>query len=80
MSDYGSLYLIEASYNAERDATELVFGYIVKEKDVAGRNMKLRVIVNVPGGGKGVEPVLKEGLKKARAVLKSASKAPYEKD
>ena len=80
MSDYGSLYLIESTYNPERGATELVFGYIAKEKDVEGRNMKIRAIVNVKGGGEGVESVLEEGLKKARAVLKSASKASYEKD
>jgi hypothetical protein len=27
MSDYGSLYLIGTSYNSERDATEVIFGY-----------------------------------------------------
>ena len=80
MSDYGSLYLIESSYNADRDATELVFGYIAKEKDVEGRYKKARVIVNVNGGREGEETVLEEGLKKARAVLKAAAKAPYNED
>ena len=28
MSDYGSLYLIETSYNSGRDATEVIFGYM----------------------------------------------------
>lgn len=80
MSDYGSLYLIESTYNVDRDATELAFGYIAKEKDVEGRSMKLRVIVNIKGGRKGHETVLDEGIKKARSVLRSASKSSYKED
>ena len=49
MSDYGSIYLIETTYNSERDATEVIFGYMEKEKSLAGRSMSVRLIVNVPG-------------------------------
>ena len=80
MSDYGSLYLIESSYNPDRDATELVFGYIERENDVLGRSRKARVIVNVNGGAGGDEKVVEEGLKKARTLLKAAAKAPYNTD
>ena len=80
MSDYNSLYLIETTYNSDRDATEVVFGYLEKEKDVEGRNMKVRVIVNVLGGKGDTAAVIEEGLNKARTVLKSASKAPYNED
>ncbi len=80
MSDYNNLYLIETTYNSERDATEVIFGYLEKEKDLEGRNMKVRVIVSVPGGRDDIAPVIEEGLKKAKSVLKSASKAPYEED
>lgn len=42
MSDCCNLYLIDTLYNAERDATEVTFGYIEKEEDVKGRIMSLR--------------------------------------
>lgn len=80
MSDYGSLYLIDTTYNSERDATEVVFGYIEKEKEIQGRNMKIRVIVNVSGGKDDMASVIEEGLKKAKSVLKKASKATFEED
>jgi|GEM_PF-1547374 len=80
MSDYNSLYLIDTTYNSDRNATEVVFGYIEQEKDIEGRNMKVRVIVNVPGGKDDIAAVIKEGLKKARSVLISASKASYDED
>ena len=51
MSDYGSLYLIETSYNSERDATEVVFGYLEQDKTIVGRISSVRVIVNIPGCG-----------------------------
>ena len=34
MSDYGSLYLIDTTYNFERDATEVIFGYMEKEEQL----------------------------------------------
>jgi len=80
MSDYGSFYLIETTYNAERDATEVVFGYLEREKEIEGRIMKVRVIVNVAGGKQDSAEVMEEAIKKAKSVLKSASKAPYEED
>ena len=80
MSDYGSIYLIDTTYNPDRDATEVVFGYLEKEIELAGRIIKVRVIVNVPGGKEDNARVIEEGLKKAKSVLKSASQAPYEED
>lgn len=80
MSDYNTLYLIDSTYNSERDATEVIFGYLEKEKEIVGRNMKVRVIVSVPGGKDNLASVIKEGLKKAKHVLISASKASYEED
>ena len=64
MSDYGSLYLIETNYNSERDATEVIFGYMEKEKKIAGRIMSIR----------------EKGLIQARGLLERSSKAIYEED
>jgi len=80
ISDYGSLYLIDTTYNSERDATEVVFGYPQREKELEGRIMKVGVIVNVPGGKEDNTGVIEEGLKRAKSVLISASEAPYAKD
>ena len=80
MSDYGSIYLIESTYNSERDATELVFGYLERDKDVEGRIMKVRVTVNVPGGKGDKAALIEKGLKKTKPLLISASKAEYEED
>ena len=51
MSDYGSLYLIETSYNFDRDATEVIFGYLKQDRTIVGRISSIRVIVNIPGCG-----------------------------
>ena len=80
MSDYGSIYLIESTYNSDRDATELVFGYLERDKDVEGRIMKVRVTVNVPGGKGDSASLIEEGFKKTKSLLLSASKAKYEED
>ncbi len=80
MSDYGSLYLIDTTYNSDSDVTEGIFGYLEREKEVEGRIIKVRVIVNVPGGREDKAPVIEKGLITAKSVLKSASKAPYEED
>ena len=78
MSDYGSLYLIESSYNFERDATEIIFGYMEKEKKIIGRVMSIRVIVNIPGCRDNEKKAIEKGLIKARKLLESSSQAPYD--
>jgi len=80
MSDYGSLYLIDTTYNFERDATEVIFGYMEKEKQLVGRVMSVRVIVNVPGCADNESKAVIEGLKKARKLLESSAKATYEEE
>lgn len=80
MSDYRVLYLIDTSYNSERDATEVTFGYIEKEEDIKGRIMTVRVIVNVPGHKEDKDGAVKEGLEKARELLQRSAAATFEKD
>ncbi|MGB2690907.1 MAG: hypothetical protein WBB48_00835 [Thermodesulfobacteriota bacterium] len=80
MSDYGSLYLIETNYNSERDATEVIFGYMQKEKKLAGRIMSVRAIVNIPGCGDNEKKAIEKGLVQARKLLESSSIAPYDED
>ena len=78
MSDYGSLYLIEANYNSERDATEVIFGYLEQEKEIKGRIMSIRVIVNIAGCKDKQSEVVEKGLIKAKKLLIKASKAAFE--
>lgn len=78
MSDYRNLYLIDTNYNADRDATEVTFGYIEKEEDVKGRIMSLRVIINVPGHKNDVKGAAEEGLVKARELIARAAAATFE--
>jgi len=78
MSDYCNLYLIDTLYNADRDATEVTFGYIEKEENVKGRIMSLRVIVNVPGHKNDTKGAAEEGLVKARELITRAGAAPFE--
>lgn len=80
MSDYDVLYLIDTSYNGERDATEVTFGYIEKEEDVKGRIRTVRVIVNVPGHKDDERGAVKEGIAKAREILARSASANFEKD
>lgn len=80
MSDYCNLYLIDTLYNADRDATEVTFGYIEKEEQVKGRIMSLRVIVNVPGHKNDSKGAAEEGLERARDLIKRAAEAPFEAD
>lgn len=80
MSDYCNLYPIDTLYNAERDATEVTFGYIEKEESVKGRIMSLRVIVNVPGHKNDTKGAMEEGLIKARELIARAAAAPFEAD
>lgn len=80
MSDYRTLYLIDTSYNVERDATEVSFGYIEKEEDVKGRIRTLKVIVNVPGHRDDKAGAVQEGLIKVRKILKNAATAHFEQD
>lgn len=80
MSDYGVLYLIDTSYNGERDATEVTFGYIEKEEEIKGRIMSIRVIVNVKGHKDDKSGASKEALSIVRDILKRASTAGYEED
>ena len=78
MSDYGSHYLIETSYNSERDATEVIFGHMEKEKTIIGRILSVRVIVNISGCRDNESKAVERGLKKARRILESASQAPFD--
>lgn len=80
MSDYDVLYLIDTSYNGERDATEVTLGYIEKEEDIKGRIKTVRVIVNVLGHRNDKDGAVKEGLEKARELLKRSASATYESD
>jgi hypothetical protein len=80
MSDYGSLYLIETNYNSERDATEVIFGYMEKEKKLAGRIMSVRAIVNIPGCGDNENKAIEKGLVQARKLLQSSAIAAYDED
>jgi hypothetical protein len=80
MSDYCTLYLIDTNYNAERDATEVAFGYIEKEESVRGRIMSMRVIVNVPGHRDDRKGAVEEALVKAREFIARAAASPYEAD
>lgn len=80
MSDYGTFYLIDTNYNADRDATEVTFGYIEKDEDVKGRIMTLRVIVNVPGHRDDAGGAVEAGLGKARALISRAAQAAFEPD
>jgi hypothetical protein len=80
MSDYGTIYLIDTNYNADRDATEVTFGYLEKEEDVRGRIMSLRVIVNVPGHRDDVNGAVETCLARARAFIERAARAAYEPD
>jgi hypothetical protein len=78
MSDYGTIYLIDTDYNAERDVTEVSFGYLEKEEKLKGRIRTLRVIVNVPGHRDDRKGAVEEGLKVAREFISRAVQAPYE--
>ena len=78
MSDYGSLYLVETNYNSERDATEVIFGYMEQEETIPGRSKSVRVIVNISGCGDNEKHAIRQGLAHARELLESSAKAPYE--
>lgn len=80
MSDYGTIYSIDTQYNAERDATEIAFGYIEKEEQVKGRIRTLRIIVNVPGHRDDKKGAIDEGLKVAKEFVSRAAQAPFEAD
>ncbi|GJM15885.1 MAG: hypothetical protein DHS20C13_12120 [Thermodesulfobacteriota bacterium] len=79
MSDYGSLYLIETNYNSERDAIEVIFGYLEQDEIILGRISSVRVIVNIPGCRENEAEAIERGLEKARKLLVSASKAEFDK-
>ena len=80
MSDYGILYMIDTSYNSERDATEVTFGYIEKEEEIKGWIRSIRVIVSVKGHKGDKRGASKEALSVVRDILKRASDAVYEED
>ena len=80
MSDYGVLYLIDTSYNGERDATEVTLGYIEREEDIKGRIRTVRVIVNIPGHKDDKRGAVEEGLGKARELLARSASATFERD
>ena len=74
------MYMIDTLYNADRDATEVSFGYIEKEEQVKGRIMSLRVIVNVPGHKNDKKARSTRGSVKARELITRAAEAPFEAD
>lgn len=78
MSDYGTIYLIDTHYNAERDATEFSFGYLEREEQLKGRIRTIRVIVNVPGHRDDSKGAVDEGLRIAREFVSRAAQAPYD--
>ena len=80
MSDYDVLYLIDTSYNGERDATEVTFGYIEREEEIKGRIRSVRVIVNVKGHKDDKRGASNDALSVVRDILKRASTARYEED
>jgi len=78
MSEYGSLYIIGTDYNASRDAYEVTIGYMERDEDVHGRFKSIKVAVSVSDHKGEESTVLDIALKKARNLLKSASKASVE--
>ena len=78
MSEFGSLYIIDAEYNSGRDAYDVTFGYMEKDEDVKGRFKTIRVIVNIPNHKNDEKTVVDMALKKARELLEKASKASVE--
>jgi hypothetical protein len=78
MSEFGSLYIIDAEYNSGRDAYDVTIGYMEKDEDVKGRFKSIRVIVNIPNHKDDKKTVLDIALKKARELLERASKASVE--
>lgn len=79
MSDYGSLYLIETNYNSERDATEVIFGYLEQDKEIVGRISSVRVIVNIPGCGENESEAIERGLEEAREILRKSANSEFDK-
>jgi len=78
MSDYGSLYLIETNYNSERDATEVIFGYLEQDKTIVGRISSVRVIVNIPGCGENESEAVERGLEEAREILRKSANSEFD--
>ena len=78
MSDYGSLYLIETNYNSERDATEVIFGYLEQDKTIVGRISSVRVIVNILGCGENESEAIEKGLEKARGILRKSANSEFD--
>ena len=78
MSDYGSLYLIETNYNSERDATEVIFGYLEQDKTIVGRISSVRVIVNIPGCGENESEAVERGLEEAREILRKSADSEFD--
>lgn len=80
MSEYGSLYVIDNTYNFTRDAYEVTIGYTEKDEDVKGRFQSVKVIVNIPNHKDDEKTVIDIALKKARSLLEIAYKAKFEKE
>ncbi len=78
MSDYGSLYLIETNYNSERDATEVIFGYLEQDKTIVGRISSVRVIVNIPGCRENESEAVERGLEEAREILRKSANSEFD--
>ncbi len=78
MSDYGSLYLIETNYNSERDATEVIFGYLEQDKTIVGRISSVRVIVNIPGCRENESEAVEGGLEEAREILRKSANSEFD--
>lgn len=80
MSEYGSLYVIDNTYNFTRDAFEVTIGYTEKDEEVKGRLQSVKVTVNIPNRKDDQETVIDLALKKARGLLETVTKAKFESE
>lgn len=80
MSEYGSLYVIDNTYNFTRDAFEVTIGYTEKDEEVKGRLQSVKITVNIPNRKDDQETVIDLALKKARGLLEIVTKAKFESE
>lgn len=79
MSEADSFYIIDTNYNSGRDAYEVSFGFSTKDEEVKGRDLTMRVTVNVPNQKDDEDQAIEIALTRARKFLEEASKAPLVK-
>ncbi len=80
MSDYGSLYIVDTSYHAERHVYEVTIGYMAKDEEVNGRFTTINILVNVTNHKNDKSKIKELALNKARKALGLASQAPVEEE